>query len=124
MKREYVRTVFVFEDHFKKFKKTLDKAVLRKIYEVFILIMTVPEIPAKFLRPITSVKGLYEIRVEHQSDIFRIFCCFDEGQIIVLFNGFQKKSKKTPKEEIDKAAALMKKYFRIKNETKDESRQR
>jgi len=122
MKREYIRTIVVFEDHFKEFKKTLDKAVLKKIYEVFIYIMTIPEIPAKFLRPITSVMGLYEIRVEYGSNIFRIFCCFDDGQIIVLFNGFQKKSQKTPKEVIDKASALMTRYFRIKEDTKNESK--
>jgi len=122
MKREYIRTIVVFEDHFKEFKKTLDKAVLKKIYEVFILIMSIPEIPSKFLRPIKSVKGLYEIRVEYGSNIFRIFCCFDEGQIIILFNGFQKKSQKTPIDEIGKATALMKKYFIFKNDVKDESK--
>jgi len=123
MKREYIRTIVAFEDHFKEFKRTLDKAVLKKIYEVFILIMTIPEIPTKFLKPITSVNGLYEIRVEYGSNIYRIFCCFDEGRIIVLFNGFQKKSQKTPNYEIDKATALMKKYFRLKNDAKNENKQ-
>ena len=58
--------------------------------------------------------GLYEIRIEYKSNIYRIFCCFDEGQLIVLFNGFQKKTQKTPQKEIDKALQLMNKYFASK----------
>lgn len=122
MKREKLRSIVVFEDHFKEFKKTLDKAVLKKIYEVFIYIMTIPDIPVKYLKPITSVKGLYEIRVEYGSNTFRIFCCFDEGKLVVLFNGFQKKTQKTPREEISKAESLMKKYFKLKKLIEDESK--
>ena len=56
-------------------------------------------------------EGLYEIRIEFQGNIYRIFCCFDEGQIIVLFNGFQKKSQKTPAGEIERALKIMTEYF-------------
>ncbi len=52
--------------------------------------------------------GLYEIRVKQGSDIFRIFCFFDEGELIVLANGFQKKTQKTPKSEIEKALKIKK----------------
>lgn len=59
--------------------------------------------------------GLYEIRVELQSNIFRIFCCFDEGKLVVLlFNGFQKKSQKTPQTEIDRALKIKAEYFKEK----------
>ena len=57
---------------------------------------------------------LFEVRVEYQSNIYRIFCCFDEGRLVVLFNGFQKKTQKTPKSEIEKAERLMKEYFQSK----------
>jgi phage-related protein len=60
--------------------------------------------------------GIYEIRVEYQSTIYRIFCCFDRGNIVVLFNGFQKKTQKTPTNELEKAARLKKEYF--ENKTK------
>jgi phage-related protein len=63
------------------------------------------------LKSIEGVKGLYEIRVEAGSNIFRIFCCFDRGNLIILFNGFQKKSQKTPPKEIEKAKRLMDEYF-------------
>ena len=55
--------------------------------------------------------GLYEVRVEMESNILRVFCFFDEGQIVVLINGFQKKSQKTPKKEIKIAEKLKKQYF-------------
>ena len=86
------------------------------MYQVFMLIMTVEMVPARFLKPITSVKGLYEIRIEEGGNIFRVFCCFDEGKLIILFNGIQKKTQKTPKEALDKAEAIMKKYFELKKE--------
>ena len=63
----------------------------------------------------TGTTGLYEIRSELGSNIYRIFCCFDEGRIVVLFNGFQKKTQKTPKAEIEKAEKLKAEYFKRKN---------
>lgn len=63
----------------------------------------------------TGYDGLFEIRVEYQSNIYRIFCCFDRGQLVILFNGFQKKTQKTPKKEIEKAMRLKQEYFEVKN---------
>ena len=54
--------------------------------------------------------GLYEIRVKLASDIFRIFCFFDEEKLIVLANGFQKKTQRTPKQEIERALKIKKEY--------------
>jgi len=62
----------------------------------------------------SSCDGLFEIRVEYQSNIYRIFCCFDQGQLVILFNGFQKKTQKTPKTEIEKAMKLKQEYFELK----------
>lgn len=59
--------------------------------------------------------GLYEIRVEVGSDIYRVFSFFDKGQLIILVNGFQKKTQKTPKSEIELAEKLKKQYFDEKN---------
>jgi hypothetical protein len=59
-----------------------------------------------------------KIRIEFESNIYRIFCCFDEGNIIVLFNGFQKKSQKTPQTEIEKAIKIKKEYFEEKTKNK------
>ena len=58
--------------------------------------------------------GLFEIRIEYEGNIYRIFCCFDEGNLIILFNGFQKKSQKTPNREIELANRIKKEYFNSK----------
>jgi Phage-related protein len=58
--------------------------------------------------------GLYELRAEYNGNIYRMFFCFDEGQIVILFNGFQKKSQKTPQNEIDKAMRIKKEYYESK----------
>ena len=115
MENEYVRRVVAFEDHFKDFRRMLDKETLKKLYQVLTLIMTVQRVPEKFLQAIKGRKGLYEVRMEHEGNIYRIFCCFDEGDLVVLFNGFQKKTQKTPNEQLDRAEALMKKYYERKN---------
>lgn len=115
MKREYVRKVVVFEDHFKEFRKTLERETLRKLYQVLILIMTIEVVPTKFLKAIEGRKGLFEIRIEQGGNNYRVFCCFDEGNLVILFTGFQKKSQKIPVEQLDKAEALMKKYYETKN---------
>ena len=51
----------------------------------------------KFVKLIRE--GIYELRTEFNSNIFRVFFIFDEGRIVVLFNGFQKKTQKTPNAE-------------------------
>lgn len=119
MKKEYVRRVIVFEDHFKEFRKNLDKDALKKLYQVLILIMTAKIVSTKFLKSVEGWNGLYEIRSESRGNIYRVFCCFDEDYLVILFNGFQKKTNKTPIAQIMKANALMKKYFEQKKSKKD-----
>ena len=77
--------------------------------------MTLEVIPSTYFRSIESVKGLFEIRVEESGNIYRVFCCFDEGNLVILFNAFQKKTQKTPQSEIKKAERVMKEYFNNKN---------
>jgi phage-related protein len=68
------------------------------------------------MKSIEGVKGLYEIRIEYNSNIYRVFCCFDKGDLVVLFNAFQKKTQKTPSGEIERAERLMNEYFESKKE--------
>ena len=120
MKTQFIRQLVVFEDHFKEFRKTLDKEALKKLYQVLTLIMKVEVVPIRFLKAIRGRKGLYEIRSEYEGNIYRVFCCFDEGSLVILFNRFQKKTQKTPIEQLDKAETLMKKYFEQKRNKKNE----
>ena len=68
-------------------------------------------VPEKYFKHITNSTGIYEVRVEVGSDIYRVFGFFDEGNLVILANGFQKKTQKTPKKEIELAEKLKKKYF-------------
>lgn len=108
------RTIIFHEIHFIEFYQKQNEKVKLKIQYVLELIKQVDRVPEKFLKHLSGTEGLYEIRIEIQSNIYRIFCCFDEGKLVILFNGFQKKSQKTPKEELDKAKRLMNEYFQQK----------
>ena len=108
------REIIFYDNHFIEFFQKHDGKVKEKIKYVLELIKQVEKVPEKFLKHLTGTNGLYEIRIEYQSNIYRIFCCFDKGKLVVLFNGFQKKTQKTPKNELDKALILMTKYFQHK----------
>lgn len=73
--------------------------------------MTLEQVPEKYLKAIKNAQGLFEIRVEERGNIYRIFCCMDEGSLVVLFNGFQKKTQKIPSAEIERAKKIMNEYF-------------
>ncbi len=109
------RTAIFYKDYFEKFfVKQTDKVKLKIIWTIE-LIEDLERVPETYLKHIESAKGLYEIRIKLGKDIFRIFCFFDQGRLIILTNGFQKKTQKTPKKEIEKALKIMEEY---KNEKK------
>jgi phage-related protein len=112
---EQKRKVIFFRTYFRDFVDSLPKKVQEKIAAVLFTVTVAPRIPVKFFQHIAGTDGLYEIRVEFESNIYRIFCCFDRGNLVVLFNGFHKKSKKTPKSEIDKALKIKEEYFKRKS---------
>ncbi len=109
-----VRKIIFYENHFIEFYQNQNEKVKNKIQYVFELIKQVERVPEKFLKHLEGTEGLFEVRVEYQSNICRIFCCFDDGRLVVLFNAFQKKTQKTPKKELEKAERLMKEYFHAK----------
>lgn len=78
------------------------------------LIEELQQVPETYLKHLEGTDGLYEVRVQHGSDIFRIFCFFDEGKLVVAINGFQKKSQKTPASEIHKALKIKEEYYNEK----------
>lgn len=93
------------------FFNTLDDEVKKKFNWTLKLIATVERIPVKYFKHIENSTGLYEFRVEVGSNIFRVFSFFDKGKLVILINGFQKKSKKTPRKEIELAEKLKKQYY-------------
>ncbi len=111
MGEKFKREVFYYKDYYLDFFDSLKPEVQRKFNWTLQLIATVDRIPEKFIKHITGSTGIYEIRVEVGSDIYCVFSFFDKGQLIVLVNGFQKKTQKTPKNEIELAEKLKKQYF-------------
>ena len=104
------RTIIFYKDYFENFFVIQRTKVQDKIIWTFDLIEELLRIPETYLKNIEGTDGLYEIRVQLGSDIFRIFCFFDQGQLVVLANGYQKKSQKIPKQEIEKALKIKKEY--------------
>ena len=110
-----MRTTYVYGTEFWDFYYVQRSEVQDKIDWVIGLVRSLEMIPEKFFKHIEGTNGLFEIRIKVGSDIFRIFCFFDEGKLVILLNGFQKKSDKTPKNEIEKAERLKQKYYEDKS---------
>jgi len=105
------RQIIYFGEYFWDFFSKQTEKTKEKIDYVLFLVTVADKIPRKFLEQITGYDRLFAIRIEFESNNYRIFCCFDKGNIVVLLNGFQKKTQKTPKNKIEKAMRLMKEYF-------------
>ena len=110
-----VREVVAYKSYFEDFLLKQPKKVQDKIFKIIEAIETLERIPSNYLKSLEGTNGLYEARIQLASNIWRVFCFFDEGKLVILLNGFQKKTQKTPKNEIDKALKLMKKYHEEKN---------
>lgn len=108
------RQLIYFRNYYWDFFNTQTEKTKDKIDYVLFLITVAERIPAKFFEQVSGYDGLFAIRIEFESNLFRIFCCFDKDNLVVLFNGFQKKTRKTPKKEIEKAMQIMKEYFDYK----------
>jgi len=106
-----IRQIIFYKDYFLDFYNEQTAKVKDKIEHILFVVSVAERIPKKFFDHLTGTDGLYEIRVEYQGNIYRIFSCFDEGNLVVLFNGFQKKSQKTPTGEIEKALKIKTEYF-------------
>lgn len=118
MAKHLQREVIAYKTYFLDFYHKQSDDVQKKIEWTLNLIRVTHHVPDKYFKHIKDVKGLYEIRVEAGKKIYRIFSFFDKFNIVVLGNAFQKKTNKTPKQEIEKATKIMEAYFNEKG--KDE----
>jgi len=109
------RKIIAYGDYFTEFISSLKEYESRKIFYVLDMLKTQARVTTKFVKHIRD--GLYELRIEYAGNIYRIFFCFDNGNLVVLFHGFQKKTKKTPPGEIEKALNLMKEYYESKSKS-------
>jgi phage-related protein len=115
-KNQKYRKIVFFKSYFQNFFNQQSKKVKEKIVWTFDLIEDLQRVPETYFKHIEDTDGLYEIRVQLGSDIFRIFCFFDKGNLVVLANGFQKKTQKTSKKEIELALKIKAAYENEKKE--------
>ena len=108
---EKIREVIAYKNYFVDFLTKQPIKVQNKIFKIIEAIETLERIPTTYLKLISGTNGLYEARIQIGTDIWRVFCFFDKGKLVILLNGFQKKTQKTPKNEIEKAIILMKEYY-------------
>lgn len=113
---EKYRTVITYKDHFDNFFKAQPQKVRDKIIKVLDIIENIERIPVTYLKYIEGTNGLFEVRAQLGSNIFRIFCFFDGNKLVILLTGFQKKAQKTPPKEIERATKLMDEYYNEKRE--------
>ncbi|MFZ2894726.1 MAG: type II toxin-antitoxin system RelE/ParE family toxin [Saprospiraceae bacterium] len=106
-----IREVISYKNYFEDFLLNQPLKVQDKIFRIFEAIETLERIPSNYLKHIEGTDGLYEARIRLGSNIWRVFCFFVGDQLVILLTGFQKKTQKTPKNEIQKALKLMKDYY-------------
>ena len=111
------RKIRTYGGYFEAFMETLKEkeqekiqyGLLLKIQYGLLLLKSQDRLPKKFVKLVRD--GIYELRTEYGGNIYRVFFIFDEGEIVVLFNGFQKKTQKTPQNEIEKAIKIKEAYY-------------
>jgi phage-related protein len=108
---QFLREIYYYKNYYLDFFQKQKNEVKKKINWTLKLIATLDKVPEKYFSHMEGTVGLFEIRVEVGKEIFRVFSFFDKGNLIILVNGFQKKSRKTPKNEIELAEKLKKQYL-------------
>mgnify|MGYP002414209832 CR=1 FL=1 len=112
--KTFKRNIVIYRNHFWDFYNNQHARVQSKIDWTVTMIQTTKVVPEKFLKRLSGSEGLWEVRVSANKGIYRIFCFFDKGNLIVLLSGFQKKKQKTPRSELKRAERLKKEYYENK----------
>ena len=105
------RELVFYKEYFREFYKSQSAKVQKKILWTFRVVEDLERIPEIYFKHLVGTEGLYEIRVQCGSDIFRIFCFFDKNNLVIVGHGFQKKTQQTPQREIDKALLIKNQYY-------------
>lgn len=104
-----MRKIKTYGGYFERFMQTLTAEEQKKVQFCLMVLKTQDKLSTKFVKHLSN--GIYELRIKYNGNIFRIFFIFDDGNVVILFNGFQKKTTKTPKEELRKAVKIKEAYY-------------
>jgi phage-related protein len=83
-----------------EFLDSLSDKKAEKILWVLRLIKELDPVPKQYFKLLTNTDGIWEVRAQLGSDIFRLLGFFAASQLVILTNGFAKKTQKTPQQEI------------------------
>jgi phage-related protein len=108
------RSLVFYKDYFREFYLQQTSRVQNKITWTLRLLEELDRIPEIYLKYLENTDALYEIRVQSGSNIFRIFCFFENNNIVVVGHGFKKKTQKTPLKQIERAETIKKAYYEEK----------
>lgn len=90
---------------------SLSKKQVEKVFFVLDLIEQFNIVPRKFFKKLEATDNIWEVRVQHENNIFRLLGFFDGRELVVLNHAFTKKSQKIPQKEIKKAEQRKRDYF-------------
>lgn len=108
------RDLLFYKDYFQDFYDDQTPKVQKKILWTLRVIEDLDRIPEIYFKHLQGTEGLYEIRVQSGSDIFRVFSFFDANNLVVVGHGFQKKTQKTPDRELERAEKIKCEYYEEK----------
>ena len=103
------RKILTYGGYFERFIEGLTTKEQQKVKYGLLLLKTQNKVSTKFVKHIRE--GIYELRTTYNGNIYRVFFIFDDGNIVVLFNGFQKKTQKTPECEVELAIRIKEQYY-------------
>lgn len=103
------RKILTYGGYFERFMENLTVKEQEKVKFGLLLLKTQDKISTKFVKYIRE--GIYELRTSYSGNIYRVFFIFDDGNVVVLFNGFHKKTQKTPDKEIELALKIKENYY-------------
>jgi len=111
------RELLFYREYFREFYSKQTSSVRTKILWTLKIIVELDRIPETYLKHLENTQGLYEIRVQSANNIYRIFCFFDNLNVVVVENGFHKKTQKTSQNEIEKAKKIREEYYNEKRKS-------
>lgn len=109
-----MKKIIAYKSYFNDFLEVLSAQERKKFLRALDLLMTEEKIPHHYIKYIRD--GIYEFRTNYGNNEFRVFFIYDGDTIVVLFNGFRKKTQKTPENEIKKAIRLKDEYYEAKGD--------
>lgn len=107
-----MRKIIAYKGYFSKFMAALNEDERRKVRKTMLLLSSDETMPRHYVKPLEE--AIYELRVTLPTKEARVFFIYDGETLVVLFNAFVKKTRKTPHAELEKAKRLKKEYYESK----------